>query len=75
VAWLDAGDPIMTRFVLTHYPGGDRWSSRAELQVTGITVSEETLKLLERMGISADDVASEFEALIQNIAKEQHAHE
>lgn len=65
-----AGDTDLSKFVLTHFPGGNRWSSRHEVEVGAVKLSPQVLKLLDEMGIGADDVAVEFEALIQQIHAE-----
>lgn len=76
VAWLDAGDPVMTRWALERYPGGGpeqpRWSNKTDIVMGRVPLSDETLRLLERMGIDVDDVAAEFERMIQAMA---HADE
>jgi len=70
------GDLDMSKFVLTHMPSRQKkkWSSRHEVE-TGVKLSPEALKLLDEMGIEADTVASEFEALIQSIHAERVSHE
>lgn len=75
IAWLDAGDPVMTRFVLTHYPGGERWSSKQELNVTAVNLSPDTVKLLRDLGVEADEVSAQFEMMIQQIHAEMKADE
>jgi transposase len=69
VAWLDAGDPVMTRWALERYPSGNankpRWTAKTEVTVSSIPLSDETMRLMEALGIQAEDVAAEFEALVR----------
>jgi hypothetical protein len=72
VAWLDAGDPVMTRWALERYPGGGpdqpRWSSKTDVVVGSVPISDETLRLLEQMGVGVEDVAAQFEQLVREAA-------
>lgn len=65
VAWLDAGDPVMTRWALERYPGGPRWSAKTEVTVGAVPLSDEAMGILKALGLDVEDVAAEFEALIR----------
>lgn len=59
------GDTDLSKFVLTHHPQRERWSSKQEVTVGAVPLSEDALQLLKRMGLDVADVAAEFEALIR----------
>lgn len=63
------GDLEQSQFVLKFYPGGPRWNSRHEVDVKSVNVSAETLRRLEELGVSIEDVGAAFERMIQ----EEHA--
>jgi hypothetical protein len=68
---VSEGDLDLSKFVLTHFPGGERWSSRQDVNVTGLRLSEEGMRLLEELGIDVDVASEEFEALLRQIANEK----
>lgn len=69
------GDLDLSRFVLTHMPGGNRWSSRHDVTVGAVTLSPEALKMLEALGVDPETVGDEFERLIQQMHAETIQHE
>ena len=59
------GDIDMSKFVLTHFPGGVRWSSKQDIDVTGIRVSDEARRLMELYGVSESGLGDQLEKMLQ----------
>lgn len=65
---LEAGDTDISKFVVTHMPGGERWSSRQEIDLGAVRLSDDVLALLDTLGIEAETVAAEFERIVREQA-------
>lgn len=68
------GDLDAARFVLTHHPKNpERWTSRQEVTVTGVSLSAEVMQLMEELGVDVETAAEAFEAQIRRMHAEAMA--
>lgn len=65
---VEEGDTDISKFVVTHFPGGQRWSSKQEIRLGAIQLDDEVLALAEKMGIEVETIAEQFERLIREEA-------
>ncbi|MEM6280574.1 MAG: hypothetical protein AAF787_00155 [Chloroflexota bacterium] len=62
------GELGLSQFVLTHMPGGTRWSSKQEVAVGSIQLDDATMKILEQLGVPVADASAMFNEIIKQEA-------
>ncbi len=66
---VSEGDVDLSRFVLTHYPGGPRWSSRSDVTVQGW--GDEHMALMQQLGIEPSQASDDFLEMLREAARQQ----
>ena len=67
------GDTDAARFVLTHHPRHERWSSKQDISITGVNLSPEVMGMMEELGVDVETAAEAFEAQIRRLHAERVA--
>lgn len=60
---VEEGDIETSKFVVTRYPGVDRWGTKTEV-VGAVKLSPETLRQLEAMGADPEELREQLEQIV-----------
>lgn len=72
---VESGDFDASKFVVTHFPGGARWSSKTDVVFSGVQLSDEAMRLMEELGLEPDGVAADFEHMIRELHRQAVGNE
>lgn len=59
------GDREISKFVVTHFPGGRRWSSRQEVSATALQLPPDVAQIVNESGLSLEEIVRAFAEVIR----------